>query len=271
MHPPPLNNRKALLSWTKKLLDEYMVKPRKRYSQNFVVNPRVINDILSHIDPSLSIMEIGTGLGTLSYYLSRRVRKPSLFVEIDPLLAEISSKYINKPHILIAGDALELDWHIEQIISNTPYHLTSEILVKIARSNSVKKAILVLQKDVVDRLIAKPGTRDYGRLTILMNTLFELIPGSVYDPSSFYPSPEVSSQLILLVRKKPYSDDTVYLEELTRRLFNRRRRKVYSVLHEEFNIDEKLLVEHGINPEKRVYQLTIGDLERLMVLLRKRV
>jgi len=271
MHPPPLNDRRALLSWTRRVLDEYMVKPRRRYSQNFVVNPRVINDILSRIDPSLSTMEIGTGLGTLSYYLSRRVRKPSLFVEIDPLLAEISSKYIDKPHVLIAGDALELNWRIEQIVSNTPYHLTSEILVKIARTNSVKKAVLVLQKDVVDRLLAKPGTSDYGRITILMNTLFELIPGPVYDPSSFYPSPEVSSQLILLVRRRPYSDETAFLEELTRRLFNKRRRKIHSVLHEEFNIDEKLLIEHGVNPEKRVYQLTIGDLERLMNLLRKRV
>jgi len=271
MHPPPLNNKRTLLSWTKKLLDEYMVKPRRRYSQNFVVNPRVINDVVSRIDPSLLTMEIGTGLGALSYYLSRRVRKPSLFVEIDPLLAEISSNYIDKPHVLIAGDALELDWHVEQIVSNTPYHLTSEILVKIARSNSVKKAVLVLQKDVVNRLIAKPGTRDYGRLTILMNTLFELIPGPIYDPLSFYPPPEVSSQLIILVRRKPYSDDTAFLEELTRRLFNKRRRRVYSVLLEEFNIDERFLKDHGIDPEKRVYQLTMGDLERLMDLLRKRV
>ncbi len=261
--PPPLEKRKLLL-WTKRLLREHGIRPRRRYSQNFVINPRLILDILEFVNPELSTIEIGSGLGTLSYFLSRKIKNNLMLFEVDDKLALITEQLIDPRHIVVVGNALDFDWYSEQVVSNTPYHMTSHILIKLVRSNNVKYAILVLQKDVVDRLIAKPGTSEYGRLTIIVNTVFKVKPGPIYSPYDFYPAPEVSSRLIVLSRVKEYDSNLAFLEDLTRRLFSKRRKKLGKVLREEYGLDEETLAKLGMNPSLRVYELSIGDLLRLV-------
>lgn len=259
---PPLN-RKKLYLWTRDILRKYKIRPRKKYSQNFIINPQLILDILKRVKPKASTIEIGAGIGTISYFLSRKIKNVTLFIEIDEKLSVIVEQLINPPHIVTIGNALELDWRFEQVISNTPYHITSDILIKLVRSNMVKYSILVLQKDVVNRLIAKPGTKEYGRITVITNTVFKIEPGPIYSAYSFFPAPEVSSRLVMLSRIREYDPFLVSLEELTRRLFCKRRRKADKVLREEYGLTEEDLIKLGIKPDKRVYELSIGELLRL--------
>ncbi|OYT38654.1 MAG: ribosomal RNA small subunit methyltransferase A [Desulfurococcales archaeon ex4484_58] len=267
LQPPPLNKRE-LLRWTQELLKIKSIRPLKRYSQNFVVNPCIILDILKLIDNRRPFIEIGAGLGTLSYYLTRHNRRNNICFEIDWRLANIAIEYVESPSILLVSDALKHDWVYEQIVSNAPYHITSDILVKTAKSNNVMKAIFVFQIDVVDRLLAKPGQRKYGRITILINTLFEVVPGPVYPPKFFYPPPEVSSRLVVLIRRREYDRLIERLENLTRKIFSKRRKRAIKVLTREFNLSENKLLELGIKSTTRVYELSPGVLLRLAEELR---
>lgn len=268
----PVLSRKGLIKWTVETLHKYSIKPLKKHSQSFVVDPVIIRDFLKRIDWSLATIEIGAGLGTLSYYLIDCCRKNVLLYEIDSRLVNVLKEVVSKPNsIVIHSDALLHEWIAEQIVSNTPYHITSNILVKLTRSNCVKKAVLVLQKDVVNRLVSKPGTREYGRITILVNTVFKLETGPVYPPRSFYPSPEVSSQMIVMERARIYNSDIAFLEQVTRRLFSKRRKKISKVLYEEYGLTETTILSIGLNPDLRVYELDIGDVLRIAEIVKNYV
>jgi len=263
LQPPPLSSRKELLHWTLTVLKSYGIKPRKALSQNFVVEPRAIRDMLLHVDKYSSVIEVGAGIGTLSYFLDRWVAANKVFFEIDERLASIAVEYVSGNSIFVVGDALLHEWRSCQVVSNTPYHVTSEILLKLVKSNAVSKAVLMLQKDVVDRLTAMPGTREYGKLTIIVNVVFTVQPSSVYPPSSFYPSPEVASRIVVLSRRRAYDEEVRALEKITTRIFSKRRKRVYKVLKEEFGLSEGDLAKIGINPGSRVYELAPGDVLRI--------
>ncbi len=258
-------HNKGLLRWTLRVLREHGVRPRRRFSQNFVVCTGLVRDILYHLErySPPTMLEIGAGLGTLSYFLSRRF-KATVHVEIDPILAMIASEFIQDPAILIIGDALDLEWNTSALVSNTPYHISSDILVKTTKSDSVEVAILVLQKDVVERLCAEPGSPRYGRITVLVKLVFDMRPGPVYPPSCFYPKPDVSSQMIVLLRRRKFSELPPCIEEVSRRLFIMRRKKARKVICKELGIcDENILNAVGVEEATRVYQLSPRQIEEL--------
>ncbi len=270
MHnPPPLENRRRLLTWTLTLLGKEGIRPRRSLSQNFLVEPQVIEEILSYVEPGHRLIEIGAGIGTLTYYLARSTRRYSIHYEIDQRLADIAVNALTEHGILINGDALLHDWRVEEAVGTIPYHITSPILVKIAHSNTVLKAVLVIQRDVVKRLTAKPGSRDYGRLTVLLRTLFEIFEGGVYDPRSFYPPPEVYSQLVVLRRIRSFDHTIELLEEVSRRIFSKRRKKLSKVLREEFGINgDRVIKMIGLREDVRVYMVDQGALLRLVEYLK---
>ena len=255
---PPLSSRRKLLHWTRDVLRKYGVRVKKKLSQSFVVDPTLVHDILgcaSRYCRSGCVEEIGSGLGVLTYYLSTRCCRV-VAIEIDPLLSTISKEVASAPHVVVVNaDALSIPRCCKLVVSNTPYHVSSDIIVSIARENIVEKAVLVLQKEVVERLLARPGSREYGRLTVLVNTLFRLEAGRVYPPKTFYPEPEVYSRLIVFNRVREYSRLHARLEEVTRRLFSMRRKRVSTVVHRIYKLDTCALERLGIDSSKRVYQL----------------
>ncbi len=226
---PALVSRRSLLNWTLNVLRTYGVRPCEKLSQNFIIDPRLISEILAYTSPTDTV-EIGCGIGTLSLALLTKVKR-LICVEIDRRLCTISTDIIRDPGFLVINaDARMLIPQVEQVVSNVPYHVTSKLLVKIARTNSVKRAVLTLQREVAERLLAVPGSRTYGKLTILMNVLFNIRGMSVYAPSSFYPKPEVFHKVVVLERKKQYDEKICSLETLTKVLFTQRRRLVEKVL-----------------------------------------
>lgn len=232
----PLNlATRDLLAWTVRTLREHGVKPRKKLSQNFAVDPSLIREITSHVGRQECVVEIGCGIGTLSMAILTKVKR-LLCVEIDPVLCKVASEVVNSPRfIVVNGDARELPYTCEVVVSNIPYHITSDILVKISRENSVMKAVLTVQREVAERLTATPGSRNYGKITVLVNTLFTVQTGGTYSPRSFYPRPEVHHKVLVLTRKSAYTEEVRALEKVTKVFFSQRRRLVEKVLEEFFS------------------------------------
>lgn len=261
---PLTSTHREIYSWTLRVLREYGLKPRKSLSQNFIVNPNLLREIVSYVDQG-DIIEIGCGIGTLSLALLTKTRSLTC-IEIDSKLCRIARDLVNSPFFtIINGDARIISFTRKQVVSNLPYHITSDILVKIARENNVTKATLTIQREVANRLLAKPGSKNYGRLTVLVNTLFEVKNGGVYSPRSFYPKPEVYHRVVILTRKREYTEEIKALEKLTHILFTQRRRLVEKTLTTMLKIDVSRLDSETINriKGKRVYMLDPSTLQEL--------
>ncbi len=227
---PPILSRKALLAWTKNILKEYDIRPKKKFSQNFVVDPQIVKDILRLVSNEDMVLEVGCGIGTVTYYLSLNNRYV-VCTEIDKSFLPILSKLLPDNTDIILGDSLK---HITRlykgvIVSNVPYHITSQLIISILKSRA-RKAILVLQREVALRIIARPGSREYGRLTIITQYIADARLLKTYPPHSFYPAPEVSSSLVELKRKRLWDDLADIVERLTRCLFSERNKKAVKVI-----------------------------------------
>lgn len=261
-----------LLAWTTSVLREWGVKPRKNLSQNFVVDPDLVSEVAGYVAGEKEVLEIGCGIGTLTRRLVE-VAERVVCVEIDWALAKITrSTVVNRRLIVIVGDARRIPLTYGAVVSNLPYHIVSELIVHLARSNHVKKAVLTVQKEVADRLLSAPGTREYGRITILVNSLFKVTPGGVYPPSSFYPRSKVFNQVIVLERRRDYGPDTALIEKLTRAMFNQRRRIAYRVAQRALGLSEEetRLVKELLG-DRRVYELSYEDFAKLAELVGERL
>ncbi|MEM4717355.1 MAG: 16S rRNA (adenine(1518)-N(6)/adenine(1519)-N(6))-dimethyltransferase RsmA [Desulfurococcaceae archaeon] len=224
-------NRGFLLKWTRDILRRYGVRPRRRLSQNFVVDPVLINEIVSYIDRDIDVTEVGCGIGTLTHAILTKARRV-VCVEIDPKMCEIAREVVNRVEfITINADSLKTPFNTKIIVSNTPYHITSDLITKISRENIVEKAVLTLQEEVVDRLVAKPGSRSYGRLTVLVSLLFNIQTGRSYSPHSFYPTPDVNSQVVVFTRKRTFDIEINAVEKTTRILFTHKRKVIDKILY----------------------------------------
>lgn len=257
-----------LLSWTVKTLKEYGLKPRKALSQNFIVDPRLLEEFASHVSSAHSL-EIGCGIGTLSMVVLHQVKSLAC-IEIDARLCDVARAVVESPKFLVIhGDATKIPFNAEQVVSNLPYHITSHVLVKIARENNVQRAVLTVQKEVADRLLAKPGSKNYGKLSVLINLVFTVRKGGSYPPSSFYPRPKVYHQVIVLERKIPYSDNISVLERVVKKLFTQRRRVIDKLVEEYFSIRLSDLGEVGVRLSgKRVMMLSPVEFYELSLLLK---
>ncbi len=260
--PPPLYSRRELVRWTRYILREHGIRPREKLGQSFLVEPRVIREIgywLSKlgIQRSMKIIEIGPGLGVITYYILGR-RLNVVGIELDHRLVTVLHRILggNIFFTLIHGDALHIPFLGEVVVSNVPFYISSELLVKIARENNVAGAILILQKDVVNRIAARPGTRDYGRLSVLLQLLFDIRPGGVYGRKCFYPEPDVDARVVVLVRRNMYTGIHSVIENLTRLVFTERRKKALTVISRKTGLDKKVLLNLGINEDTRVYQIS---------------
>ncbi|WP_440058943.1 16S rRNA (adenine(1518)-N(6)/adenine(1519)-N(6))-dimethyltransferase RsmA [Thermogladius sp. 4427co] len=253
------------------LVKEENIRLKKRLSQHITVYPSVIDWILSSIDPGLETLEIGSGTGIITYYLCRSIARPIIGIEIDEKLAEVSETILDCPNtIVLVGDALELEFDTRQVVSSVPYGISSKLLVKLSRSNSVERAILVLQKEVADRIASPPGTKNYGRLSVLVRLVFEIDPGPVFPSSYFYPRPKVDSRGVVLLRKREYDDLARSVEDFTGKIFTQRRRRVGRVIESVYGVEEREIASLGVETGKRVYELGEEEILRITEYLRSK-
>ena len=253
-------------------------RPSKRLGQNFLVDQRIAEQIVSNVAPgqSDSILEPGPGHGTLTRILQERAGKV-IAVEKDPILARELKRTFADSHnvIVLEGDVLEIASSLpsfNKIVCTPPYYLSSKLVLWLANTR-FDLASIVFQKEFGDRLLATPGTADYGRLTVAAKRKLAVGRVQVIPRTAFNPRPKVDSILLRISPTNIRTElDEPLFEELVRGLFNQRRRLVKSSLRHFLTLKYdtgigRSILERISVPDQRVYELSIDQLENLSLQL----
>ncbi len=249
-----------------------LYRPVKKLGQNFLIDNRVASRVVATADltPRDTVLEPGAGYGTLTRVIANRAGRV-LAVEKDRRLAShLKEKFATSLNVLVLeGDVLKIPLpQFNKVVGTPPYALSSKLFLYLTRKE-FEIASLVFQKEFGERLLAKPGSPDYGRLSITVQRSFNVEPIMGVPAAAFRPKPKVDSILLRIVpRRVDQSIDAVLFEELVRGLFNQRRRVVKSSLSHYLSKKvgrerARAKVKEISLPEKRVYQLTIADLEEI--------
>lgn len=243
-------------------------QPRKRFGQNFLQDEHVIDKILQsmHLQKEDKVVEIGPGLGALTKPLLQSLT--NLFaIEIDRDLQEnLRSLPLAKDKLhLFSADALTIDysqWGPQlRVIGNLPYNISTPLLFHLLHySLSICDMHFMLQKEVVFRIAAQPGTKAYGKLTVMVQYLCEAELLFVVPPEAFYPKPKVDSAVIRLTpyQISPYPQvDIKALEQVVAKAFAMRRKTLANNLKS--MIDSAQLRALGIDPLARPEQISVRD------------
>ncbi|MBN2403694.1 MAG: ribosomal RNA small subunit methyltransferase A [Spirochaetes bacterium] len=181
--------------------------PNKKLGQNFLCNDGILKRIVevSDVNKNDNILEIGPGLGDLTAMLAEKAGRVTA-VEIDAgLSAFLNEKFYNYKNIkLIHADFLKADLNdiFTKSIANLPYYCSSEILFHLAIKYKIKQIFVMLQKEMSERILSRPGTKNYGAMTVALGLHYESRTLFNIDRKSFHPQPDVSSSFIYLKRKE---------------------------------------------------------------------
>lgn len=242
-------------------------RARKRFGQNFLSDPNIIRRITDAIRPQNGeiIVEIGPGLGAMTAPLLERVDHLHV-VEIDrDLIARLRERYPAERLSIHEGDALKFDFgalgNPLRIVGNLPYNISTPILFHLASfAEQVKDMTFMLQKEVVMRMVAEPGTEDYGRLSVMLQYRFRM--GRMFDvpPGAFRPAPKVMSSIVRLV-PRPVAEltakDELLLAAIVTAAFGQRRKTLRNTLRE--FLDETGFAELGLDPGLRGERLSVAQ------------
>ncbi len=264
------------------LLKKYGLPIRGHSGQHLLIDPNTQRKIVDALDPQPNdkILEIGPGLGALTYEILRRganvlaVEKDERFIEI--LRGEAGKDYrgrlevLNQDILKFKLDSLKgkEKW---KVISNLPYYITAPILFHLIESRQkFSKAVFTMQKEVAERLVAAPGSKDYGRLTLGVRYSADVRLLFDISKTCFTPKPEVDSSVVELVfhpqSKIPEGTNEKFLFDLIQIAFNQRRKTLFHVLSHEprFKTITReqwtgLFAELGFEPKIRGEQLLLKD------------
>jgi len=242
-------------------------RPRKRFGQNFLVSPGIIRNIVEAITPARgdTLVEIGPGLGALTAPLSARLERLHV-VEIDrDLIARLHADYAPDKVVVHEGDALEFDFGSLgsdlRIVGNLPYNISTPLLFHLAGYVAqVRDMHFMLQKEVVDRMVAAPGSGDYGRLSVMLQYRFDMERLFVVPPGAFNPAPKVDSAIVRL-RPLPaaalQAQDEGIFARVVQAAFSQRRKMLRNTLRDYYT--EAALTALGIKPTARAEELAVAD------------
>ena len=242
-------------------------RPRKRFGQNFLEDPLVIDAIIQAINPQKNdrVLEIGPGLGALTRPLLTKLNA-LLAIEIDTDLVEHLEKLaLHHPLTVIKADALQVDfsqWGENlRVVGNLPYNISTPLIFHLlAQKQYFTDMHFMLQKEVVDRLSAKPGCKAYGRLSIMVQVHCAVECLFLVPAKAFKPAPKVESAIVRLV---PYTQpkygltDALTLNHLVSKAFAMRRKTLANNLKTLLSAD--VIRELGIDPSLRPEQISIDD------------
>lgn len=218
----------------------YEVRAKKHLGQHFLKDENIafrIADSLSH--NTQQVLEVGPGTGVLTKYLLQKHYKRFVAVEIDRESASfLRSNYPQLGENMIENDFLKMD--LSQlfdgqfsVIGNFPYNISSQIFFRVLENHDrVNEAVGMIQKEVAVRLAAKPGKKDYGILSVLLQTWYDIEYLFTVDPSVFIPPPKVQSAVIRLQRneRKHISCSEKLLLQVVKTAFNQRRKTLHNAL-----------------------------------------
>jgi 16S rRNA (adenine1518-N6/adenine1519-N6)-dimethyltransferase len=241
--------------------------PRRRFGQNFLVDRGIIRSIIEVIapQPQQIMVEIGPGLGAITEPLLERLDHLHV-IEIDrDIVARLQAQYQPGRLTIHAGDVLDFDFAALpapfRLVGNLPYNISTELLFRLVpHARRLIDAHFMLQREVVDRMVAAPSTSDYGRLSVMLQYRFAMTKLIDVPPDAFRPAPKVNSAVVRLRPRAPH-DLTVVDEALLGRVvtagFTKRRKTLRNAL--EGVIDASGLEALKINPQLRPENLGVAD------------
>jgi len=238
----------SLLKKTRRLLRTYKVFPKKRLGQNFMIDEGLLRLMIFHASVNRNdvVLEIGAGLGILTRFLSQNC-KQVIAVEADPRLTGILRTELKDLENvkLVEGDILKVSIpSFNKVVSNPPFYISSPILFWLLERN-FDCAVLTFQKEFAERLVASVGSKDYGRLTVMVYYRADVELLDYVSKDMYYPPPDVDSYIVRLKpRLPPFTvKDKQAFFELVRTLFTQRNKKVRNAI-------KPFLAKLGIQKEK---------------------
>ena len=265
-------------------IKEYNLFAKKKLSQNFILDLNLTNKIINLSDRIKynSIIEIGPGPGSLTRSLLLNGAKKVIAIEKDKRFIDVLQilKIASHNKLIIENeDALNINlkdiinkYNIinAEIIANLPYSIATKLLLKwIPFPKKINQMTLMFQKEVAERITAKPGSKKYGRLSILIGLMAEAKIIMHIPSSAFKPQPKVDSAIVQIkpkIKKIRFNKDI--LEEITKNLFNQRRKQIKSTLIN-FGDPLKICSLLNISPTLRPEQITLEQYENMAILIAK--
>ncbi|MBN2849684.1 MAG: 16S rRNA (adenine(1518)-N(6)/adenine(1519)-N(6))-dimethyltransferase RsmA [Erysipelotrichaceae bacterium] len=257
------------------ILKHYGMSAKKGFGQNFIIDPSVVEKIarVSGINETTNVIEVGPGIGALTEQLALKAKSVTAY-EIDPrcieVLADTMSPYPNVNVILkdfLEVKADELPEGELTLCANLPYYVTTPILFHILENlPKITSFTIMVQKEVADRFVAKPSTKDYNALSIIVQTLYEVKNVMNVPKGVFLPRPNVDSAVVRFVRRTVLSvDDPDRFFKLVKTSFTQRRKTLANNLKELGN-QEKIqssILKAGLSESVRAEALTLAEFVKL--------
>ncbi len=273
------HSRLTLLQHAQTFFRSNRTYPKKQLGQHFLINPEVLSIIVDagEVAQTDVVIEIGAGLGCLTASLAQ-IAKTVIAIEIDPLLhAELEVQFANDKNTdIIQADILEIPIPsiipqdtCPKVIANLPYGITTPILWRLLNhANLLNNCILMMQWEVAERIVAKPGGKDYGALTIGISYYADSELVVKLSPENFYPTPQVESALLkLTMLKEPrvLVNDEVHFFRVVREAFRGRRKMLKNTLRRYATVETltNTLTDLNIAPERRAETLDITEFAAL--------
>lgn len=250
------------------------MRPRKRFAQHFLSDPRILGRIAGALElrGDETVIEIGPGRGALTDQLATRCKR-LIAVEIDrDLVAKLREKYADRPHVeIVEGDVLktslgDLAGGLFSLIGNVPYNITTPIIFHALERPRPERMVFMVQKEVAERLTAKPGTKAYGALTINVQAFASVEVMFRVPARAFSPAPKVESSVVQI---SPLASPVVSAEEeggfrtFVQALFSRRRKQMRVVLRAVAGVDaaaaDAVLHAAGVAPTARPEEVAVRE------------
>lgn len=266
----------------KRELSEHGLFPRKRLGQHFLVDPNILNKVIrtAEVGKEDLVLEVGPGLGGMTLALAREVKKV-IAIEIDrKLVAILKEKMTGHPNVeVVESDILKVDFkhffkkegHPIKVVANLPYQISTPLLFRFIESKEAFSTFtLMLQKEVAERMVAPPGRKEYGPLSIFVQMFLDVSIRFFIKPSAFSPPPKVESAVVHMVwKEKPMvqTNDEKWLKRVVKACFGYRRKTLINALrHSELSLPEPIgssMEKSGIDPRRRPETLTIEEFTKL--------
>jgi len=271
------------------LLNAWNLRPKKKLGQHFLVEPSAADMLVrrSKITADDTVVEIGAGLGALTIPLAKTARQV-FAVETDSQLTKLLKTELivhNLTNVeIIENNILRVDVHAIAkksdhqitVMGNLPYNISSQILIQLIHTRKdVKRAVLMFQKELARRITAKPGSKDYGRLTVMLGYCAEIKSIATVTASRFYPVPKVDSEVVEInfniSREYPAHDETMLFQVIKAAFGNRRKTLKNALsasgLHIEPQTARQALIAAEIDPTRRAETLAVSEFVTLQICL----
>ena len=266
-------------------LAKYNILPLKRYGQSFLIDRNIIERIVANaeIDRNDEVVEIGAGAGIMTAMLSECAWKVRA-LEIDGRMIDVLKEELKARRnvTVLHQDVLTYDFTVAAhesregrliVVGNIPYNISSQIMFRLIQQRDViSKVVLMFQKEVAERIIALPGMRQYGSLSVLTSMYMSCSKVMTVSPTCFYPKPRVDSMVLKMrARERPLTDvkDPELFHKVVRAAFSKRRKTLVNSLKSNpflsLEHDEivKLTGQACIDPTRRAETLTVEEFGRL--------